>query len=232
MHEKTKGTLPNNNNHPFTLLRNPLPPLPPWPRHKPVDFHDEDVEDEADELADLERKIKTANMPEQPRKVAMKGLQRLKKMPTHMPEYSVTRTHLEIMTDLPWSKLSEETIDLAKSREDLDRDHYGLTKLKQRVLEYLAVRRLKNSLRGPILCLVGPPGVGKTSVGRSIANSLGRKFYRISLGGIRDQADVRGHRLTYIGSMPGRIIQGLKAVGVRNPVFLLDEIDKVVCIPY
>lgn len=167
-------------------------------------------------------------MPEQPKKVAMKELQRLKKMPAHMPEHALIRTYLELMTDLPWSKSSPETIDLAKSRADLDKDHYGLEKLKERVLEYLAVRQLKNSLKGPILCFVGPPGVGKTSVGRSIAKSLKREFHRISLGGVCDQADIRGHRRTYIGSMPGRIIQGLKTVGVRNPVFLMDEIDKMV----
>ncbi|CAL1289937.1 unnamed protein product [Larinioides sclopetarius] len=131
------------------------------------------------------------------------------------------------MTELPWSKQSPEVIDINKSRKDLDADHYGMDKLKKRVLEYLAVRQLKNELKGPILCFVGPPGVGKTSVGRSIAKSLGREFHRISLGGVCDQSDIRGHRRTYIGSMPGRIIQGLKTVGVNNPVFLLDEIDKM-----
>lgn len=167
-------------------------------------------------------------MPEHARKVAVKELQRLKKMPIHMPEHAMTRTYLELMTDLPWSKVTSESIDLAKAKDHLDSDHYGLDKLKRRVLEYLAVRQLKNNLKGPILCFVGPPGVGKTSVGRSIAKSLGREFHRISLGGVCDQADIRGHRRTYIGSMPGRIIQGLKSVNVKNPVFLLDEIDKMV----
>ncbi|XP_074599345.1 lon protease homolog 2, peroxisomal-like [Brevipalpus obovatus] len=203
-----------------------LPRIPHLPRHQRVDFDDEEDE-EADEIVALERKIKAIDMPEQPKKVAMKELQRLKKMPAHMPEHALIRTYLELMTDLPWSKSSPETIDLAKSREDLDKDHYGLEKLKERVLEYLAVRQLKNSLKGPILCFVGPPGVGKTSVGRSIAKSLKREFHRISLGGVCDQADIRGHRRTYIGSMPGRIIQGLKTVGVKNPVFLMDEIDKM-----
>ncbi|RWS09162.1 Lon protease-like protein: peroxisomal [Dinothrombium tinctorium] len=191
-----------------------------------VDFDDEENED-SDDVSNLEQKIKAADMPEHARKVAMKELQRFKKMPTHMPEHSMTRSYLELMTDLPWSKVSPETIDLSKSKRDLDNDHFGLDKLKRRVLEYLAVRQLKNSLKGPILCFVGPPGVGKTSVGRSIAKSLGREFHRISLGGVCDQADIRGHRRTYIGSMPGRIIQGLRTVGVKNPVFLLDEIDKL-----
>jgi len=169
-----------------------------------------------------------AELPDHARKMVTNELKRLKKMPAHMPEHAMTRAYLELMTDLPWSKTSPEIVDLEKSRQDLDRDHYGLEKLKKRVLEYLAVRQLKNSLKGPILCFVGPPGVGKTSIGRSIAKSLGKEFHRISLGGICDQADIRGHRRTYIGSMPGRIIQGLKTVGVRNPVFLMDEIDKMV----
>lgn len=196
-------------------------------RQNRVDFDEEDL-DEADDIASIERKIKAAEMPDQARKVAMKELQRLKKMPAHMPEHAMTRSYLELMTDLPWAKSSREKLDLNKSRKDLDADHYGLDKLKQRVLEYLAVRQLKNSLKGPIICFVGPPGVGKTSIGRSIARSLGREFHRISLGGVCDQADIRGHRRTYIGSMPGRIIQGLRTVGVNNPVFLLDEIDKMV----
>lgn len=198
-------------------------------RQNRVDYDDDDIDD-ADDNASLERRIKAAEMPEQARKVAMKELTRLKKMPPHMPEHAMTRNYLELMTDLPWSKASPELLDIKKSRFDLDSDHYGLDKLKQRVLEYLAVRQLKNSLKGPILCFVGPPGVGKTSIGRSIAKSLGREFHRISLGGVCDQADIRGHRRTYIGSMPGRIIQGLRTVGVKNPVFLLDEIDKLVCI--
>lgn len=198
----------------------------PLTRNQRLDFDDGDVED-ADDMAGLERKIKLAEMPEEARKVAMKELQRLKKMPIHMPEHAMTRSYLELMTELPWNKSSPERIDLKKSKQDLDNDHYGLDKLKKRVLEYLAVRQLRNNLKGPILCFVGPPGVGKTSVGKSIANSLGREFHRISLGGVCDQSDIRGHRRTYIGSMPGRIIQGIKSVNVKNPVFLLDEIDKM-----
>ena len=201
--------------------------MSPLTRQQRLDFDDDDVE-EADDISTIERKIKAADMPEHARKVANKELQRLKKMPIHMPEHAMTRTYLELMTDLPWAKLTNEAIDLVKSKEGLDSDHYGLDKLKRRVLEYLAVRQLKNNLKGPILCFVGPPGVGKTSVGRSIAKSLGREFHRISLGGVCDQSDIRGHRRTYIGSMPGRIIQGLKSVNVKNPVFLLDEIDKMV----
>lgn len=199
----------------------------PTPRSRQqLDIDDDDFE-EGDDVALLEKKIKAAEMPDHARKVAAKELQRLKKMPPHMPEHAMTRNYLELLTDLPWSKHSGEMADLNKSRADLDADHYGMEKLKKRVLEYLAVRKLKSSLKGPILCFVGPPGVGKTSVGRSIARSLGREFHRISLGGVSDQADIRGHRRTYIGAMPGRIIHGLRTVGVKNPVFLLDEIDKM-----
>ena len=172
--------------------------------------------------------MKQVELPDHAKRVVLKELRRLKKMSTHMPEHAMTRTYLELIADLPWSKSSCEVIDLDTSRQDLDRDHYGLEKVKRRILEYLAVRVLKSSLRGPILCFVGPPGVGKTSIGRSIAKSLGREFYRISLGGICDQSDIRGHRRTYIGSMPGNIIQALKTVGVKNPVILMDEIDKMV----
>ncbi|CAL1289936.1 unnamed protein product [Larinioides sclopetarius] len=194
----------------------------PFPRGK--FFNDMDKEDE---IAALEKKVRETDMPEQAKKISLREIQRLKKMPPHMPDHAVTRNYIELMTELPWSKQSPEVIDINKSRKDLDADHYGMDKLKKRVLEYLAVRQLKNELKGPILCFVGPPGVGKTSVGRSIAKSLGREFHRISLGGVCDQSDIRGHRRTYIGSMPGRIIQGLKTVGVNNPVFLLDEIDKM-----
>lgn len=148
-------------------------------------------------------------------------------MPPQFPEHATARNYLEWMVDLPWSKETTDKLDISQARADLDHDHYGLEKLKKRVIEYLAVRKLKNSLKGPILCFVGPPGVGKTSVGRSIANTLGREFQRISLGGICDQSDIRGHRRTYIGSMPGRILNALKTVGVRNPVILLDEVDKM-----
>ncbi|KFM79010.1 Lon protease-like protein, peroxisomal, partial [Stegodyphus mimosarum] len=194
----------------------------PIPRSK---FYDD--MDKGDEIAALEKKVRETEMPEHAKKLSLREIQRLKKMPPHMPDHAVTRNYIELMTELPWAKYSPEVIDINKSRLDLDADHYGMQKLKKRVLEYLAVRQLKNTLKGPILCFVGPPGVGKTSVGRSIARSLGREFHRISLGGVCDQADIRGHRRTYIGSMPGRIIQGLRTVSVKNPVFLLDEIDKM-----
>ncbi|XP_003745963.1 lon protease homolog 2, peroxisomal [Galendromus occidentalis] len=187
---------------------------------------DDDAED-GDEIMALEKKVKSNDLPEHAKKAALKELSRLKKMPPHMPEHAMTRNYLELLVELPWNRRSQEHIDLQKSKIALDHDHFGLEKLKKRVLEYLAVRKLKSQIKGPILCFVGPPGVGKTSVGRSIAKSLGREFYRISLGGVSDQADIRGHRRTYIGSMPGRIIQGLKTVGVKNPVILLDEIDKM-----
>lgn len=192
-----------------------------------LQIDEEDLED-GDEIMALEKKLKSNELPEHAKKAALKELSRLKKMPPHMPEHAMTRNYLELLVELPWNKRSVEHIDLQKSKLALDHDHFGLEKLKKRVLEYLAVRKLKSQIKGPILCFVGPPGVGKTSVGRSIAKSLGREFYRISLGGVSDQADIRGHRRTYIGSMPGRIIQGLKSVGVKNPVILLDEIDKMV----
>ncbi|XP_078589974.1 lon protease homolog 2, peroxisomal-like [Branchiostoma floridae x Branchiostoma japonicum] len=188
---------------------------------------DQDDDGEVDEIAELENKIKQANLPAQALKVATRELKRLKKMPAAMPDHAVIRNYLELMAELPWSKSSPYQLDITHAREDLDADHYGLDKLKQRVMEYLAVRQLKNNLRGPILCFVGPPGVGKTSVGRSIAQILGREFHRISLGGVVDSSDIRGHRRTYIGSMPGRVIQGLRTVGTNNPLFLLDEVDKL-----
>lgn len=184
-------------------------------------------EDEEDELQELENKLRAAKLPPHANKVAMKELQRLKKLAPMSPESGIIRTYVELLAELPWSKSSPETLDIKKARQDLDADHYAMDKLKRRVLEYLAVRQLTNSLRGPILCFVGPPGVGKTSVGRSIAQTLGREFHRISLGGTCNQSDIRGHRRTYIGAMPGRIIQGLKTVSVNNPVMLLDEIDKL-----
>ncbi|XP_041376039.1 lon protease homolog 2, peroxisomal-like [Gigantopelta aegis] len=192
-----------------------------------TDIDDEDLDGDVDESLDLEQKIKAANMPEVAHKTAMKEVKRLRKMPQHMPEHAMIRNYLELMVELPWTRSSKDILDIVQARKDLDVDHYGLDKLKKRVLEYLAVRQLKNSLKGPILCFIGPPGVGKTSVGRSIASTLGREFHRIALGGVCDQSDIRGHRRTYIGSMPGRVIQGLKAVNVNNPVFLLDEIDKL-----
>ncbi|KAK6318315.1 hypothetical protein J4Q44_G00116060 [Coregonus suidteri] len=189
---------------------------------------DEEGDDEdGDDTAVLERKVKGANMPEPALRVCLKELKRLKKMPQSMPEYALTRNYLDLMVELPWSKSTTDCLDIHAARVLLDNDHYAMEKLKRRVLEYLAVRQLKSTLKGPILCFVGPPGVGKTSVGRSIARTLGREFHRIALGGVCDQSDIRGHRRTYVGSMPGRIINGLKTVGVNNPVFLLDEVDKL-----
>ncbi|XP_051884543.1 lon protease homolog 2, peroxisomal [Pristis pectinata] len=192
-----------------------------------LEQEDDDDGDDSDDIAILEKKIKSANMPEQAMKVCIKEIKRLKKMPQSMPEFALTRNYLELMVELPWNKSTTDHLDLRAARVLLDSDHYAMQKLKQRVLEYLAVRQLKNNLKGPILCFVGPPGVGKTSVGRSIAKTLGREFYRIALGGVCDQSDIRGHRRTYVGSMPGRIVNGLRTVGVNNPVFLLDEIDKL-----
>ncbi|KAG1963800.1 lon protease homolog 2, peroxisomal [Pimephales promelas] len=187
---------------------------------------DEEDEDGDDNVL-LEKKVKGAAMPEAALRVCLKELRRLKKMPQSMPEYALTRNYLEMMVELPWSKSTTDCLDIRAARVLLDNDHYAMEKLKRRVLEYLAVRQLKNTLKGPILCFVGPPGVGKTSVGRSIARTLGREFHRIALGGVCDQSDIRGHRRTYVGSMPGRIINGLKTAGVNNPVFLLDEVDKL-----
>ncbi|KAM7057932.1 lon protease homolog 2, peroxisomal [Molossus nigricans] len=195
--------------------------------HIPGTLEDEDEEEDNDDIVMLEKKIRTSSMPEQAHKVCLKEIKRLKKMPQSMPEYALTRTYLELMVELPWSKSTTDRLDIRAARVLLDNDHYAMEKLKRRVLEYLAVRQLKSNLKGPILCFVGPPGVGKTSVGRSVAKTLGREFHRIALGGVCDQSDIRGHRRTYVGSMPGRIINGLKTVGVNNPVFLLDEVDKL-----
>ncbi|KAI2578409.1 LONP2 isoform 8 [Pan troglodytes] len=190
-------------------------------------LEDEDEDEDNDDIVMLEKKIRTSSMPEQAHKVCVKEIKRLKKMPQSMPEYALTRNYLELMVELPWNKSTTDRLDIRAARILLDNDHYAMEKLKKRVLEYLAVRQLKNNLKGPILCFVGPPGVGKTSVGRSVAKTLGREFHRIALGGVCDQSDIRGHRRTYVGSMPGRIINGLKTVGVNNPVFLLDEVDKL-----
>ncbi|KAG8050447.1 hypothetical protein GUJ93_ZPchr0009g2345 [Zizania palustris] len=186
-----------------------------------------DNDDDEDDVAALERKMQNAGMPANIWKHAQRELRRLRKMQPQQPGYSSSRAYLELIVDLPWQKVSEEReLDLRAAKESLDLDHYGLSKVKQRIIEYLAVRKLKPDARGPVLCFVGPPGVGKTSLASSIAKALNRKFIRISLGGVKDEADIRGHRRTYIGSMPGRLIDGLKRVSVSNPVMLLDEIDK------
>lgn len=195
--------------------------------HIPGTLEDEDEDEDNDDIVMVEKKIRTSSMPEQAHKVCVKEIKRLKKMPQSMPEYALTRNYLELMVELPWNKSTTDRLDIRAARILLDNDHYAMEKLKKRVLEYLAVRQLKSNLKGPILCFVGPPGVGKTSVGRSVAKTLGREFHRIALGGVCDQSDIRGHRRTYVGSMPGRIINGLKTVGVNNPVFLLDEVDKL-----
>ncbi|XP_042458808.1 lon protease homolog 2, peroxisomal-like isoform X5 [Zingiber officinale] len=186
-----------------------------------------DNDDCEDDVAAVERKMQNAGMPPNIWKLAQRELRRLKKMQPQQPGYNSSCVYLELLADLPWRKVSEEPeLDLKAAKVSLDRDHYGLLKVKQRIIEYLAVRKLKPDAQGPVLCFVGPPGVGKTSLASSIASALSKKFIRISLGGVKDEADIRGHRRTYIGSMPGRLIDGLKRVAVRNPVMLLDEIDK------
>ncbi|WP_391116209.1 endopeptidase La [Psychrobacillus sp. L3] len=186
-----------------------------------------DKEGKTGEVADLKKRIEHAGLPETTKNNVLKELDRYEKLPTQAPESGVIRNYIEWIVSIPWSKSTEDTLDIKKSEQILNRDHEGLESVKERVLEYLAVRQLTKSLRGPILCLAGPPGVGKTSLAKSIAESLGRNFVRISLGGVRDESEIRGHRRTYVGAMPGRIIQGMKKAGTINPLFLLDEIDKM-----
>src|SRR5205807_266018 len=176
---------------------------------------------------ELRQKIENAGMPDDVKKEALKELGRLSRMSPMAADYSVTRNYIEWLAVLPWAKTSGVEVDIPKAKEILDTDHYDLQKVKDRILDYLSVRRLKPGMKGPILCFVGPPGVGKTSLGKSIAHALDRKFGRISLGGMRDEAEIRGHRRTYIGALPGQIIQSLRRCGSNNPVMMLDEIDKL-----
>ena len=181
----------------------------------------------AAEVDELAKAIEEAKMPEEVDEQAKRELKRLERMPEGAGEHSMLRTYLDWLTALPWSKLSDETIDIAQARKILDEDHYGLEKIKRRILEYLAVRKLNPTGKSPILCFIGPPGVGKTSLGQSIARATGRKFVRVSLGGVHDEAEIRGHRRTYIGALPGNIVQGIRKADTRNPVFMLDEMDKL-----
>lgn len=186
-----------------------------------------DIDERSTEIREFRKKIEEAKMPEKVQKEAEKQLKRIEKMHPDSAEAGTVRTYLEWLTELPWSKSTKDQLDIKTAEKVLNEDHYDLEKVKERILEYLSVRKLKEKMKGPILCFIGPPGVGKTSLGRSIARSLGREFVRMSLGGVRDEAEIRGHRRTYVGSLPGRIIQGIKNAGTNNPVFMLDEVDKI-----
>jgi ATP-dependent Lon protease len=179
------------------------------------------------EIAELRESVEKAGMPKEAEDQAKKELKRLERMPEAAAEYAMIRAYLDWLIDLPWSKLDPDSIDIAEARRILDEDHYGLPKIKRRILEYLAVRKLNPEGKSPILCFVGPPGVGKTSLGQSIARATSRKFARLSLGGVHDEAEIRGHRRTYIGALPGNIIQSIRKAGTRNPVMMLDEVDKL-----
>jgi len=186
-----------------------------------------DTDDYGQEIDELSRRLKKTKMPKPVRKEAKKQLNRMAMMHPDSSEATIIRTYIDWILDVPWKKGTRDHLDLKRAKEILDEDHFGLEKVKERILEFLAVRKLNKSTKGPILCFVGPPGVGKTSLGQSIARAMGRKFYRLSLGGMRDEAEIRGHRRTYIGAMPGRIVQGLKTTGANNPVFMMDEVDKI-----